>query len=157
MTTITKTPNKVKQYTNPNQREFSHLEAIKVNKASTYAISKKLIDGKNGQYTGPSMLEIKDFKINIPKNTLVKKIQVHYRVGKKGVCYDLNGKNPQPCEIKNAQLKKYADYPNFKNAEVYLNNGNASIRNTKHQTFSIPKNMDSKYSTLTWKGEWEAR
>jgi len=156
LTTITRTPNKIKQYSNPNQREFSHLEAIKVNKASTYAISKKLIDGKNGQYTSPSMLEITDFKINIPKNTLVKKIQVHYRVGKKGVCYDLNGKNPQPCEVKNAQLKKYADYPNFKNAEVYLNNGGASVKNAKHQTFSIPKNIDSKHSTLTWKGEWEA-
>ena len=155
LTTITRTPNKVWQEDNPYVQKFAHLDAIKNTKASSYAISEKPIGNKNDTRKGPPNLILKDFKLNVPTNALVKKITIHYRFDRKAACYDIKGQNPQPCDPVIKEVKTKAKYPTFKKPQITIFSGNTNISGTKTKSAQAPVE-NSSHKTLVWTGNWYA-
>jgi len=86
MTTLTKKPNRATQITGGFYQPFDHLDNVKNTVGGSYAVSKKAIEGKDGDKTIPSTVRVSDFRFNIPANAVVKRVTVYYRHQKRGVC-----------------------------------------------------------------------
>lgn len=89
MTKLTKTANSVSQTGGLMQVAFLQLNNLKNTNHKSYAYSKSPIRGKMAsKERGPYIVRCKDFKFNIPVNSVVKKITVHYRHVKRATCGD---------------------------------------------------------------------
>lgn len=109
MTNLTKTANSVSQTGGQMQVAFLQLNNLKNTNHKSYAYSKSPILGKMAsKERGPYIVRCKDFKFNIPANSVVKKITVHYRHAKRATCGDRPGEYT-PCGV--SSLKKKCNIP----------------------------------------------
>lgn len=113
MTKLTKTANNVSQTGGVMQVAFLQLNNLKNTNNKSYAYSKTPIQGKMAsKERGPYIVRCKDFKFNIPANSVVKKITVHYRHAKRATCGDRPGEFT-PCGSSSTKKRCNIPAPTF--------------------------------------------
>ena len=113
MTTLTKTANNVSQTGGVMQVAFLQLNNLKNTNHKSYAYSKSPILGKMAsKERGPYIVKCKDFKFNIPGNSVVKKITIHYRHAKRATCGDRPGEYT-PCGSSSTKKRCNIPAPTF--------------------------------------------
>ena len=113
MTTLTKTANSVSQTGGQMQVAFLQLNNLKNTNHKSYAYSKSPILGRMAsKERGPYIVRCKDFKFNIPGNSVVKKITVHYRHAKRATCGDRPGEYT-PCGSSSTKKRCNIPAPTF--------------------------------------------
>ena len=146
MTTLTKKPNKATQITGSSYRKFDNLDNVKNTVSGSYAISDGTITSKSDNRPTPSPVSLLDFRFNIPSNAIVKRIIVHYRHSKRGLCDGKMCKNAvHVCNIPAPVISLW---------EASSSGGGASKIASK-KGVAPPKDTGAHY-TLEFKGLWDA-
>ena len=92
-------PNKASQISGA-YRSFTHLDYIKNRSKNNFALSSNYIEPKSGDKNQPATVTVSDFKTNLPSNAVVKKVTVHYKHAKRGLCNNQICKNAKDvCNI----------------------------------------------------------
>ena len=165
MSKLTKSPNTVDQGTHEEYVTFSGLNNIKNTSNSKYAVSSTYIKGKsetNGKR--PSWVSASNFKFNIPSNSVVKKITVHYRHSRRARCGSNN--NYTPCNSSNTDKRCNipAPYIELMNTQPNVHKKGqapyAKIRSDSSTSGPIVSEVVGEYgklnNTATFKGLWPA-
>lgn len=146
MTTLTKKPNRATQITGGFYRKFNNLDNVKNTVSGSYAISASTITGKSGDHPTPSTVSVSDFRFNIPSNAVVKRITVHYRHAKRGLC---NGhictKAANVCNIPGPRISIWEASSS--------GGGSSSIGEVKG---TAPLKDYGKHQTVVFNGLWDA-
>ena len=112
MKTLTKTANSISQTGSVMQVPFIQLNNLKNTNHKSYAYSKTPIQGGLNNGRGPYLVRCKDFRFNIPSNSIVKKITIHYRHSKRATCGDRPGEYV-PCALSSTKKRCNIPAPTF--------------------------------------------